>query len=49
MQSPELAASVMAPAMVPASMQTDEFTALVRSDHAFWGQVIRELGVTANS
>jgi len=49
MQSPELAANVTALAMVPAAMQTDEFTALVRSDHAFWGKVIRELGVTANS
>ena len=49
MQSPELAANVTALAMVPTAMQTDAFSALVRSDHAFWGQVIRELGVSANS
>lgn len=49
MQSPELNASVAALAMVPTAMQADEFSALVRSDHAFWGKVIRELGVSPNS
>jgi tripartite-type tricarboxylate transporter receptor subunit TctC len=49
MQSPELNASVAALAMVPTAMRTDEFSAVVRSDYEFWGKVIRELGVSANS
>lgn len=49
MQGPELTQSIGALGMVPTAMQADAFSAVVRSDYAFWGQVIRELGVSANS
>lgn len=49
MQGPELTQSIGALGMVPTAMQADAFSAVVRSDYEFWGQVIRELGVSANS
>lgn len=49
MQGPELTQSIGALGMVPTAMPSEAFAALVRSDYAFWGKVIRELGVVANS
>lgn len=48
-QGPELSQSIGALGMVPTAMQSEAFTALVRSDSEFWGQVIRELGISQNS